>query len=155
MGETDARTLLLEAIEGSLQQPVQPQQPTELHQELQQHDTARATWWSHVRDRFFLGDESRMLRELRVDRNAFEDLVNAVADLPLQRSGRRAFVFARGERLLFLRTSLTFRQNVARMLLLPRIKSPSEVNQTEKSIDCCHREPCGFRPLPRASQRSP
>ena len=154
MGENDVRTLLLEAIEGSLRQPIQPQQPAELHQELRQNVIARATWWSHVRDRFFLGDESWMLRELRVERNAFEDLVNAVADLPLQRSGRRAFVFARGERLLFLRTSLTFRPNVAQMLLL-RIKSPSEVNKTEKSIDCCHREPCGFRPLPRASQRSP
>ena len=97
MGENDARTLLLEAIEGSLQQPVQPQQPTELHQELQQNVAARATWWSHVRDRFFLGDESRMLRELRLDRNTIEDLVNAVADLPLQRRGRRAFVFSRGE----------------------------------------------------------
>ena len=58
MGETDARTLLLEAIEGSLQQPVQPQQPAELHQELQQNVAARATWWSHVRDQFFLGEES-------------------------------------------------------------------------------------------------
>ena len=93
MVENDVRTLLLEAIEGSLLQPVGAQQQSELPGELQQNVNARATWWSHVRDRFFMGDETRMLRELLIDRNAFEDLVNAVVDLPLQRRGRRAFVF--------------------------------------------------------------
>ena len=133
MGENDARTLLLEAIEGSLQQPVGgTQQPSELPGELQQNVGARATWWNHVRDRFFMGDETRMLRELRIDRNAFEDLVNAVADLPLQRRGRRAFVFTHRERVLFLHAFLAFGLHVAHMLLLPRIKSPSEVNMCVK-----------------------
>ena len=75
-----------------------------------------------------------MLRELLVDRNAFEDLVNAVADIPLQRRGRRAFVFSHRERVLFLHAFLAFGLNVAHMLL-PRIRSPSEVNLNEKSID--------------------
>ena len=78
--------------------------------------------------------KSRMLRELRIDRNAFEDLVNAVADLPLQRRGRRAFVFSHRERVLFLHAFLAFGLNVAHMLLLPRIKSPSEVNAIAKRI---------------------
>ena len=84
MGENDARTLLLEAIEGSLQQPVGgTQQPSELPGELQQNVGARATWWNHVRDRFFMSDETRMLRELRIDRNTFKDLVNVVANIHL------------------------------------------------------------------------
>ena len=87
-----------------------------------------------MRDRFFLDDESRMLQELRIDRNAFEDLVNTVADLPLQRRWRRAFGFSHRERVLFLHAFLAFGLHVAHMLLLPRIRSPSEVNAIAKLI---------------------
>ena len=65
-----------------------------------------------------------MLRELHIDRNAFEDLVNAVADLPLQRRGRRPFVFSHKERVLFLHVFLAFGLNVAHMLLLPKNQVP-------------------------------
>ena len=137
MGESEARTLLLEAIEGSLQQPLQAQQLSEIPRDLQRPIEARRTWWNHVRDRFFLGDDDLMLRELRIDRNAFEDIVNAVADLPLHRRGRRAFVFSHRERVLFLHAFLAFGLHVAHMLLLPIImsipKSPPSPNGSPPS----------------------
>ena len=89
---------------------------------------------NHIRDTFFLGDELRMFRELRIDRNTFEDLVNAVADLPLQRRGRRAFVFSHRERVLFIHVFLSFGLNVTHTLLLPRIKSTSEVGAMARRI---------------------
>ena len=75
-----------------------------------------------------------LFNELRIDRNSFDVLVNAVSDMPLQRRGRRAFVFAHRERILFLHTFLAFGLHVAHMLLLPRIKSSSEVNAIAKRI---------------------
>ena len=96
-----------------------------------------------------------MHRELRIDRNAFEDIVNAVADLPLQRRGRRAFVFSHRERVLFLHAFLAFGLHVAHMLLLPIIKSPSEVNVVAMLTDLqwLMRELRCNCPLPTVSQR--
>ena len=54
MGENEARTLLLKAIEGSLQQPEPPQHTNELTGDVLQNVRATVTWWSHVRDRFLL-----------------------------------------------------------------------------------------------------
>ena len=82
----------------------------------------------------FLGDELRMLRELRIDTNAFEDLVSSVADIPLQRRGRRTFVFLRKERVLFLHVFLAFGPNVTHALVLPRVKSTTEVTAIAKRI---------------------
>ena len=55
MGENEARTLLLEAIEGSLQQPEPPQHTNELNGDVRQTVLAMGTWRSHELDRFFLG----------------------------------------------------------------------------------------------------
>ena len=81
-----------------------------------------------------MGDEFRMFNELRIDRHVFEDVVNAVADIPLQRRGRRPFIFSHRERILFLHTFLAFGLHIAHMLVLPRIKSSSEVNAIAKRI---------------------
>ena len=96
-----------------------------------------------------------MHRELRIDRNAFEDIVNAVADLPLHRRGRRAFVFSHRERVLFLHAFLAFGLHVAHMLPLPIIKSPSEVNVVAMMTDLQgpRRELRCSSPLPTLSQR--
>ena len=44
-----------------------------------------------------------MFRELRIDRVVFEEIVNAVVDLPLQRRGRRSFIFSNDESVVFSR----------------------------------------------------
>ena len=75
-----------------------------------------------------------VVRELHIDRHVFEDVVNAVADIPLQRRGRRPFIFSHRERILFLHTFLAFGLHIAHMLVLPRIKSSSEVNAIAKRI---------------------
>ena len=99
--------------------------------------------------------ETLILHELHVDRNAFEDIVNAVADLPIQRRGRRAFVFSHRERVLFLHAFLAFGLHVAHMLLLPIIKSPSEVNVVAMWTDLqgLRRELRCSCPLPTVSRR--
>ena len=97
---------------------------------------------------------------MHVDTNAFEDLVNAVADLPLQRRGRRPFVFSHKERVLFLHAFLAFGLNVAHVLLLPKINSPSEVNtKRSQSITSFERtssrpsDPCIFPAFPLTPAR--
>ena len=94
MGENEARTLQWEAIKRSLQQPLQAQQLSETTRDLLRPVEAMRTWWNHVHDRFFLEDDELTFRDLRIDRNAFEDIVNTVADIPVQRRDRRAFVFS-------------------------------------------------------------
>ena len=77
-----------------------------------------------------------MFRELRISRVVFEEIANAVADLPLQRRGRRGFIFSHKERVLFLHVFLAFGLRVAHVLVLPRIKSTSEVISIAKRIAC-------------------
>ena len=94
----DARARLLEAIEEASFEPA----TQETHNTHAQVRHQRDAWWNHIVTTFFLGDEARMFRELRISSVVFEEIVNAVADLPLQRRGRRSFIFTHQERVLFL-----------------------------------------------------
>ena len=126
---TDARARLLEAIEEASFEPTAQETHADPHPQVRHQ---RDTWRNHIVTAFFLGDEARMFRELRISSVVFEEIVNAVADLPLQRRGRRAFIFTHRERVLFLHVFLAFGLHVAHILVLPRIKSASEVNAIAK-----------------------
>ena len=99
----DARARLLEAIEEASFEPTAQETHADPHPQVRHQ---RDTWWNHIVTAFFLGDEARMFRELRISSVVFEEIVNAVADLPLQRRGRRAFIFSHRERVLFLHVFL-------------------------------------------------
>ena len=102
----DARARLLEAIEEASFEPA----TQETHNTHAQVRHQRDAWWNHIVTTFFLGDEARMFRELRISGVVFEAIVNAVADLPLQRRGRRSFIFTHQEHVLFSTSSThTFR----------------------------------------------
>ena len=105
----DARARLLEAIEEASFEPA----TQETHNTHAQVRHQRDSWWNHIVTTFFLGDEARMFRELRISSVVFEEIVNAVADLPLQRRGRRSFIFTHQERVLFLHVFLAFGLRVA------------------------------------------
>ena len=107
---TDARARLLEAIEEASFEPTAQETHADPHPQVRHQ---RDTWWNHIVTAFFLGDEARMFRELRISSVVFEEIVNAVADLPLQRRGRRSFIFTHQERVLFLHVFLAFGLRVA------------------------------------------
>ena len=97
-----ARARLLEAIEEASFEPTTQETLNGQHTHVRRRGD---TWWNHIIATFFIGDEARMFRELRIIRVVFEEIVNAVADLPLQRRGRRAFIFSHEERVLFFTSS--------------------------------------------------
>ena len=133
--DADARARLLEAIEEASFEPTA--QETHNNQHNNPHAQVRpqrVSWWNHIVTTFFLGDEARMFRELRISGVVFDEIVNAVADLPLQRRGLRSFIFTYQERVLFLHVFLAFGLSVAHLLVLPGIKSASEVNAIAKMI---------------------
>ena len=118
----DARARLLEAIEEASFEPA----TQETHNTHAQVRHQRDAWWNHIVTTFFLGDEARMFRELRISSVVFEEIVNAVADLPLQRRGRRSFIFTHQERVLFFRSSTN-------------TSDPSSTTPTEFKTLNCHK----------------
>ena len=89
-----SRARLLEAIEEASFEPTAQETLIGQHTQVGRRGD---TWWNHIVATFFIGDEARMFRELRINRVVFEEIVNTVADLPLQRRGRRAFIFSHEE----------------------------------------------------------
>ena len=124
--DTSIRARLLEAIqEASYEQTAQETLDVS-HTQVQRRSD---TWWNHIVAAFFLGDEARMFRELRIDRVVFEEIVNAVVDLPLQRRGRRSFIFSHDERAVFSRVRRTaFFKNCLRSPSHQTLDSDNKVN---------------------------
>ena len=71
------RTRILEAIKEASYEPTAQETHNDQHAQVR---LQRDTWWNHIVATFFLGDEARMFRELRIGRDVFEEIVNAVAE---------------------------------------------------------------------------
>ena len=92
-----------------------------------QNNVPNTTFFSHVANTFFGGDEDQLFRQFNINRTVFDAAFNLVSSIPLPRRGRRSFVQTHRDKLLFLFLFLTNGTKVLSRVCLPRLNCQSAI----------------------------